>query len=104
MLPTPAPSVATPHMGPPPAHETELSSVLYIHMSPYISEGWCHALHDSNTSHLFPLLVNDIIYGSPIGSPPPLATVRATLQRSHSRQKLHSIERESRPDIDTQVH
>ena len=29
-------------------------------------------LYDSDISHLFPLLVNDIVYGSPIGNPPPL--------------------------------
>jgi len=32
------------------------------------------------------------------------ATVRVTLQQSHSIQELHSIERGSQLDIDTQVH
>jgi len=54
------------------APETELSSVLYIHMTPYIAEGWCCALHDLDITRLFPFLVNYMAYGSPIGNPPPL--------------------------------
>src|SRR5882724_6446965 len=41
-------------------------------MTPYIPAGWHHVLHDLNIAHLFPLLVNDITYGSPIGNPLPL--------------------------------
>src|SRR5882724_1859469 len=67
-----APSVAIPPLVQLAAPEIELASILYIHMTLYIADGWCHTLHDSDVSHLFPLLVNDIIYGSPIGNPPPL--------------------------------
>ena len=41
-------------------------------MTPYIPDGWRCMLHDLNIAHLFPLLVNDITYGSPIGNLPPL--------------------------------
>jgi len=59
-------------MDPPPVHITELASVLYIHTTLYIANGWHCTLHGTQTSHLFPLLVNNIIYGSQIGNPPPL--------------------------------
>ena len=71
-VPTLAPSVVILHVECLAAPKTELSLVLYTHMTPYIAEGWGPALHDSNISHLFPLLVNDVAYGSPIGNPLPL--------------------------------
>ena len=52
--------------------ETELGAVLYIHTTLYIADGWHCMLQDSDISHLFPLIVNDLIYGFPIGNPPPL--------------------------------
>ena len=72
-MPTnPAPSVVIPPMAQLAAPQTELGSVLYIHMTPYISDGWHCMLYDLDISHLFPLLVNNIVYGSPIDNPPPL--------------------------------
>ena len=65
-----APSVAIPPTARLAAPEIKLDSILYIHMTPYIADGWHHALHDLNLSHVFPLLVNDITYGSPIGNLP----------------------------------
>jgi len=74
-VPTHAPSVVILHMEQLAAPKTELGSVLYIlyiHIPLYIAEGWCQVLCDLDITHLFPLLVNDIVYGSPIGNPPPL--------------------------------
>lgn len=51
---------------------TDLSSILYCITSPYIPNGWREALKLCNLSHLFPNLIHDITYGSPIGNPPPL--------------------------------
>jgi len=72
ILPTPAPCAGTLPMGPPPAHATELSSVLYLLMTPYIAKGWRDALNNSVLTSWFPFLVNNISFGSPIGNPPPL--------------------------------
>jgi len=72
ILPTPALCAGTPLTEPPPAHATELSSILYILTTPYIAKGWCDALDDSVLTSRFPFLVNDISFGSPIGNPPPL--------------------------------
>ena len=54
------------------ACETELCSVLYKHVTPYIPSAWCSALRIANISHRFPHLVHDLTYSSPIGDPPPL--------------------------------
>ena len=72
ILPTPAPCAVTPLTEPPPAHGTELSSILYILTTPYIAKGWCDTLDNSVLTSRFPFLVNDISFGSPIGNPPPL--------------------------------
>jgi len=76
------------------ATEIELCSVLYIHMTLYIAYGWCHMLHDSDISHLFPLLVNDIVYGLPIRNPPPLqhTFIPKNLPSTHS--LLHIVDDE----------
>ena len=72
ILPTPAPCAGSLLMEPPPAHATELSSVLYILTALYIAKGWNDALNDSVLTSRFPFLVNDISFYSPIGNPPPL--------------------------------
>ena len=69
---TPAPSVVVQAMEPLTACETELHSVLYKHVTPYIPSAWGSALRIANISHLFPHLVHNLSYGSPIGDPPPL--------------------------------
>jgi len=54
------------------APETNLASVLYKITTPYNSDGWVLALAHAGLSKKYPNLVNDIIYSSPIGNPPPL--------------------------------
>ena len=54
------------------APTTDLDQVLYIIISPYIPSAWKCALDAANITHLFPNLVHDITFGSPIGNPPPL--------------------------------
>jgi hypothetical protein len=45
----------------------------YNHIvTPYYVEGWVIALHKCNLLEHYPNIVHDLIYGSPIGSPPPL--------------------------------
>ena len=67
-----APSVVVQATEPLTACETELHSVLYKHVTPYIPSAWGSALRIANISHLFPHLVHNLSYGSPIGDPPPL--------------------------------
>jgi len=67
-----APSVVILPMAQPAAPEIELDSILYIHTTPYLADGWRHALRALDISHIFPLLVTDIIHGSLISKPPPL--------------------------------
>ena len=50
----------------------DLDQVLYIIVSPYVPSAWQRALDAANITHLFPNLVHDITFGSPIGNPPPL--------------------------------
>ena len=76
------------------APETELGSVLYIHMTPYKPDGWRRTLHDLNIAHLFPLLVNDITYGSPIGNPPPLHHTFIPVNLSSALKLPHIINNE----------
>ena len=71
---TAALSVWTPTMVAVHAHATDLRKVLYIVKTPYIASAWKDALDSSNLTCLFPNLVHDIAYGSPIGNPPPLNT------------------------------
>ena len=54
------------------APKTNLASVLYKITTPYNSDGWVIALACACLRKKYPTLVNDIIYGSPIGNPPPL--------------------------------
>ena len=56
------------------ARESELRSVLYKHVSPYIPSAWDSALHTAKLDHEFPLLVHHLTYGSPIGNLPPLVS------------------------------
>ena len=72
MVPTPVPSVGTPSMLPVHAQRIDLSEVLYIHTTPCIATNWKSALDLCNISAQFPDLVNNLMYGSPIGNPPPL--------------------------------
>ena len=51
---------------------TDLDQVLYIIVSPYVPSAWQRVLDAANITHLFPNLVHDIAFGSPIGNPPPL--------------------------------
>lgn len=69
---TPALSVGTLIMAQPTAPEIELRSVLLHTPSPYKPDGWKEALESCNITSLFPNLVQDIVYGSPIGNPPPI--------------------------------
>src|SRR5882724_2902563 len=66
---THAPSVVTQPLKQLPAPITELGSVLYIHTTLYIAEGWHHALNDLDIPSHFPFLVNDISFSSPISNP-----------------------------------
>ena len=54
------------------ARATELHSVLYKHVTLYIPSAWHSALHAVNIMDLFPHLIHDLTFGSPIGNPPPL--------------------------------
>jgi len=51
-------------------------------------------LCDTNTSHLFPLLVNDISYGSLIGNPPPLRPTFILVNLSSALKLPHNIDDE----------
>src|SRR5882724_2214058 len=50
----------------------DLPSVIHRSITPYKPEGWRQALSSAGLTHLFPHLIHNIIYGSPIGNPPPL--------------------------------
>ena len=67
-------SVRTPTTVAAHAHATDFRKVLYIVKTPYIASAWKDALDSSNLTFLFPNLVHDITYGSPIGNPLPLDT------------------------------
>jgi hypothetical protein len=67
-----APSAATQTMAHPAAPVTDIKSILYSIPTPYKPEGWRRALHKAGITHLFPNLVHNLTYSSPIGSPPPL--------------------------------
>ena len=71
---TPAPSVVTHGMLPLHSPRIDLTKILYMHTTPYIASNWEAALDLCNISHLFPNLINNIIFRSPIGYPPPLTT------------------------------
>jgi len=51
---------------------TDLTSVLYNIPTPYNPDRWVCALADTGLSTKYPTLVHNIIYGFPIGNPPPL--------------------------------
>ena len=59
-------------MAQPSAPEIELCTVLLHTPSPYKPDGWKEALESCNITSLFPILVQDIVYGSPIGNLPPI--------------------------------
>jgi hypothetical protein len=42
-------------------------------VTPYKPYAWERALHECNLRHKYPNLIHNLIYGSPIGSPPPLS-------------------------------
>ena len=69
-----APSVVTSTTEQQTAHVTELHSVLYKHVTPYIPLTWDSALRIANLKHVFPLLVHHLTYGSPISKMPPLVS------------------------------
>jgi len=69
---TAALSVQTPGTQSAAAPKTDLASVLYKITTPYNSDNWAVALACSGLSKKYPTLINDIVYGSPILSPPPL--------------------------------
>ena len=74
MEPTCVPFAATHTTPRATACETDLTCVLYIHMTPYNPAGWQAALEHCNLSDTFPNLIHNIIHGSPIGNPPPLTS------------------------------
>jgi hypothetical protein len=46
----------------------------YLHITtPYFAEAWVVALNDYNLQCKYPNLVHNMVFGSPIGNPPPLA-------------------------------
>ena len=51
---------------------TDLSYIIHRTITAYKPDGWRLALSSTVLTHLFPHLVHDMIYGSPIGNPPPL--------------------------------
>ena len=73
MAATPVPSVATLTTVRVFAQEISLHCTLYIHTTPYNPSAWHAALASSNLLSLFPNLLHDLTYGSPIGNPPPLS-------------------------------
>jgi len=75
MAATPVPSVAILTMARAFAQEISLHRTLYIHTTPYNPSAWHTALASSNLLSLFPNLIHDLTYGSPIGNPPPLSKV-----------------------------
>ena len=75
MVPTPVPSVAMLTMAWAFAQEISLHHTLYIHTTPYNPTTWHTALASSNLLSLFPNLVHDLTYSSPIGNPPPLSKI-----------------------------
>ena len=51
---------------------TDFMSVLHKVTTPYNPSAWVHALTNVGLTDKYPTLINDILYGSPIGDPPPL--------------------------------
>jgi len=72
MVPIAVPSVGMPSMLPAHAQRIDLSKVLYIYTMPYIATNWKSSLDLCNISVLFPDLINNLTYSSPIGNPPHL--------------------------------
>ena len=54
---------------------TSKRSCTYITKTPYVVSAWKDALNSANLTDLFPNLIHDITYGSPIGNLPPLNTM-----------------------------
>ena len=69
---TSVPYVATATILPAAALETSVEAILYKIVTPYHSSAWHLALQQADLLHLFPNLVHDLIYGTPIGDLPPL--------------------------------
>src|SRR5882672_2459519 len=57
------------------AQEIDLHHTLYIRTTPYDPDAWHATLRSSNLLSVFPNLVHDLMYGSPIGNPPPLSKI-----------------------------
>jgi len=62
-------TAATPRAAAP---EIEAKSVLYKIVTPYVPKAWLLTLQHADLLHLFPNLVHDLIYGTPIGDLPKL--------------------------------
>jgi len=90
-----APSVVTQPKEPGPAPITELSSVLYIHMTLYIVEVWHHTLLNSDINTHFPFLINEITFGSPIGNPLPLPHTLIPVNLPSALKLPHIIDNET---------
>ena len=52
------------------APEIDFDTILYKIVTPYIPKAWHLALQQADLLHLFPNLVHDLIYGSPISHLP----------------------------------
>jgi len=52
------------------APETDLDTILYKIVTPYVPKAWHLALQQADLLHLFPNLVHNLIYGSPISDLP----------------------------------
>src|SRR5882724_3946462 len=63
-------TAATPHAT---VLETKSKYILYKIVTPYYVMAWHLALQHADLLHLFPNLVHDLTYGSPIGNLPPLS-------------------------------
>jgi len=67
---------------------------LYITVSPYVPSAWQHALDTANITHLFPNLVHDITFGSPIGNPPRLTQTFIPPNLASANIRLEIIDKE----------
>jgi len=72
MVSTSVPSVPIPNTWLLHAPETDLTKILYKVVTPYISSTWHQALLNANITQLYPNLVHNLSFGSPVGNPPPI--------------------------------
>ena len=67
---TAVPSVVIPSTGQLPAPTTDLSSLLYKIVTPYVPDAWRQALERAHIAESYPNLVHDLSHVSPIGNTP----------------------------------